>query len=273
MKIAVAADGSVRDSAVLAWAAWFARSGDDIHVVHAYQELSVAGSAWLPAVRANDHRRYEARRIVTAAESTLHAALHGSRRVSIGGSAIAGWPHQVLADMSSIADLLIIGTRVPRGRACAIDAVCPVVVVPTGWTTTQSRGRSVAVLSGRDLPTAAMDRAVDYAQRAGTSVLVVRTDDVAVDTASDLERLDLQVAGWQRPAGPPIVTEIRHNGIREGMRSLAHVIGLLVIHAAEPLDTDAIRFALDELAIPVVLCKTSHSSIDRVQQSDAVLAR
>lgn len=258
MKIAIAVDGSVRDRAVLAWAASFARPGDDLHVVHAYQELSLHGSAWLPAVRANDHRRHRARSVLSSAQSVLLAALQRDRQIAVGGSALVGWPHQVLADISAVADLLVVGSRPGPGPACLIDASCPVVVVPAEWTIARARGRSVGVVCHAELSTAAMDRAVEYACRAGMSVLVLQSHDdgrhsaARLSEAGQLERLDLQVAGWQRVGGPPIVAEVRPDGPVEAVRSAAAVLALLVVDAGSEQQAIS-RLAVDELHLPVFI--------------------
>lgn len=249
MKIAIAVDGSERDSAVLAWSARFARPGDDLHVVHAYRELSLAGSVWLPAVRAGDRRRHDARRVVNVAQSVLHAALGNDRRLAVGGSTVTGAPHQVLSDLSAVADLLVVGSHPRPGAVCEIDAACPVAVVPGGWA--GSRSHDVGVLTGPLLSTEAMDRASSYAQRGGRTVLVVRTATEAAP--ADLESLDLQVASWSRPDGPPIVTEVRHDDPADGVRALRRVLDLIVVDAGDEAMRSAVRVALDELGIPVVL--------------------
>lgn len=272
MKIAIAVDGSCRDADVLSWAAWFARPGDDVHVVHAYQELALGGSAWLPAVRANDRRRHDAWHILTRAQSVLHAALAPhDRQIAIGGSTITGWPHRVLADMSTIVDLLIVGTRPGPGPACSIDAACPVTVVPKAWTAQRAQARSVGVVCGRDLSVRAMDSAAGLAQRLGMTVVVVQVDDTSQGDANALERLDLQIADWEGSDAAPIVTEIRHEEVGDALRSLKHVLALVVVDT-DSLSDRAARVAVDELNLPVMLVGTDSSVCVPPRDATVVLA-
>ena len=259
MKIAVAVDGSARDSAVLAWTAHFARPGDDVHVIHAYQELALEGSAWLPAVRANDHRRHQARRVVATAQSSLHASLIHARQIAVGGSVVTGWPHQVLADVSTIADLLVVGSRPGPGPACVLAAACPVVIVPASWRPGPATGHDVGVLCGRTLPLAAIDGAVDVARREHMSVVVLQLAEPAdgdgaaprFAEAAQLERLDMQLAAWDGTDYPPMVAEVRREDFSESLRALSHVVALVATMDAAEFDP-ATRTALDELHVPVL---------------------
>jgi hypothetical protein len=275
MRIALAVDGTVRDAAVLAWSVAFAQPGDDLHVVHAYQELALGGSAWLPAVRANDARRDKARQVINSAQAVIHRSLDRARQIVVGGSVLAGWPHQVLTDLSSVADLLVVGSRPGPGPAWALETACPVVVVPPGWRNEPFRGRSVAVVRARDLPVPAMDRAVEFAQRSSMSVLVVHCDDGVVTEAEDdaaaLEQLGIQLAPWEHGGGgPAVVAEVRHDFLADGLRALEGGLGLVVLEAgAQP--AELVHLVVDELRVPVALVQPEHSAHEQPTAGRSVL--
>jgi hypothetical protein len=278
MRIAVAVDGTERDAAVLAWSAAFAQPGDDVHVVHAYQALALGGSVWMPAVRANDSRRDKARRVINSAQASLHRSLDRARQIVVGGSVLVGWPHQVLADLSTVADILVVGSRPGPGPVSVLDGACPVIVVPTEWRRGIRHGRSVGVPCGTDLPIVAMDRAVELAHRSLMSVLVLRCTgepvgsgvSEPVSVAGHLEQLDLQVAPWEHVGGPAIVAEVRREDPAAALRSLTHVLGLLVVEAGA-LPANLLRLVVDELQLPVVVVQPDYAAALRAASDRPVL--
>jgi hypothetical protein len=82
------------------------------------------------------------------------------------------------------------------------------------------------------------------------------SDWAALEETAQAEQLDMELASWDSPGGPPIVTEVRHDAPIEQLRALADTLGLAVLQvdfgtsaAAEP----AVRAALGELRIPVLV--------------------
>src|SRR5689334_3955662 len=105
---AVAATGDEGDLAALQWAAEEARYGDSIHAMHPYSLLELRECSWRPAIAANDERRSDARRFVAMSVRAVHQA---NREVVADGSAVVGRALPVLADVSEIADVVVISDQ------------------------------------------------------------------------------------------------------------------------------------------------------------------
>jgi hypothetical protein len=180
----------------------------------------------------------------------------------------------VLTDLSSVADLLVVGSRPGPGPAFVLQAACPVVVVPSDWRGETVRGRSVAVVRGRGLPVTAIDRAVVMAHRNRMSVLVIHCPDhqdweARGDTRA-LEQLDMQLARWEYAGGPAIVAEVRHDELADGLRSVSPALALVVLEAgAQP--TELVRLVVDELRLPVALVQPEHSAHEQPTAGRSVL--
>lgn len=248
-------DDTEESAAALRWAAAEARPGvDALHVVHAFALLSFAESSWTPAVQANDARRASARTLVNTVIRHTRARRPG---VDVDGSAIVGAPVPVLADLSQIADLVVIGgvsgdgtgRRGPGrhiGRRVATRAACPIVVVPDGAVPTSAPTRPVAVLlHGQDLRPDVLDFGFAAAARRGTSLLVVHSWTLGVEPDAQ-ERseivqwetehqklLDAALAGCQeRFARVPVLVQLRQESSYLATRELHESAQLLVVGRA-----------------------------------------
>jgi nucleotide-binding universal stress UspA family protein len=106
---------------------------------------SVPASYWsgAPVELAGDEERVaEIRKTAEAAVEKIAEKLGADRPESVTVTAISGFPVQTLVDVSSGADLLVVGTRGGGGFASLVvgsvcnqvvhHAHCPVVVVPSG---------------------------------------------------------------------------------------------------------------------------------------------
>jgi hypothetical protein len=184
-RLLVAADGSRTDAAVLTWVAEHVDPRDRVHVVHAYAgDDERRGARPGPrAYRATSTRRVaEAWRPVVRAEAALQTSQRtGSPRCEVGGAALAGDAADVLVELSTAADLLVLGadhrTRMGPGVAVRVReaARCPVVLVPRGWRPEADRRAPVTVLLDRpSLPRGALDLAHHEAVSGGVGLRVVQ---------------------------------------------------------------------------------------------------
>lgn len=182
------------DRAAIEWALHDARPGvDAVHLVYAYVPLLLPGCAWDRVARARDARYQRAQRILAQSMQRVRSA-HGD--VLAGGSAIAGLPDDVLIELSSVVDLVVIGddsasTSDRRRISWRVQdsARCPVVCVPPGY---QPRidARPVTVVAGEHgLPENALEFAAAAAQRRGVGLDVSRS-------WSSLHADGLDGAGW-----------------------------------------------------------------------------
>jgi hypothetical protein len=182
--IAVGVRDRSHDAAALRWAADDAVAGlDSLHVVHAYVPLRLDGCAWDPVSRARDARYLAARRIAAQAVQHITTSHRGLR---VSDSAIAGLPEDVLYELSSIVDVLVIGVigvigddaDQPAHRELVErvqDAArCPVVTVPSD--ALPGRDRPVTVVADEaGLPEAALTFAAEFAQRHDVALQVSRS--------------------------------------------------------------------------------------------------
>jgi hypothetical protein len=195
------------DRAAIAWALNDARPGvDAVHLVHAYVPLLLSGCTWDRVTRARDARYQCAHRVLAQSLQRVRSA-HGE--VLVGGSVIAGLPDDVLIELSSVVDLVVIGDDSaapsdPRRISWRIQdaARCPVVCVPW-WYEPRSDARPVRVVAGEDgLSGSVLDFAAAAASRRGVGLEVSRpwsalhADglDGAGWLAEQQEELDAQVA-------------------------------------------------------------------------------
>ncbi|TXL57511.1 universal stress protein [Aeromicrobium terrae] len=122
-EVVVGVDGSDSSAAAVRWAAQYAhRTGHQLRLVCAFER------------DADDASRHHAQDLIRAA-----------RRIAgddVAGTTIPGEPAQVLVDLSTRADVLVLGRHGTSGLihsalgsvgdTCARMAACPVVVVPAG---------------------------------------------------------------------------------------------------------------------------------------------
>lgn len=240
--IAVAVQDADRDAAALAWAAFDAVAGvDSVHVVHCYIPLHVDDCSWAPVTRARDDRRQAAKRIAATAVQRLRAMRPG---LTVDGSAIAGLPSDVVIELSSVVDVVVVGADRP-GRSIGTRHValrvqeharCPVVCVPAGHRLPDD-GPPVTVVAGADgIPEAAMRFAAGYAHRHGVALQVSRAwADLhegdrpgATWLAHQQEELDAQLASW-RAAHPYVPISARIELEDDWLPGLAAHSGLLVV--------------------------------------------
>lgn len=134
-EIVVGVDGSANGRAALRWSVAHARSGDTIHLIHAWSASPAVVEAGLASAdddsAALAFLRHEAAR---AHELGLPPD------VKVTTSAVSGDPRVALFDAARGADLLVIGARghsgiagLLMGSACTYltrHAPCPTVIVP-----------------------------------------------------------------------------------------------------------------------------------------------
>lgn len=267
--IAVGVDRSPQSDAAAEWAGAWARPGQDaVHVVHAVDLLALDGCAWPPALRVNETRRAEGHRVVAAAIAGLRSAHRG---LDVDGSAIAGAPGLVLAEMAQVVDLLVVGAPTVHpvedeavhrhvGRRLSGHAACPVVVCPAQDKTPRDELPVGVLVDASDLPSAALGLAADLAVERGVALLVVVPwtprcstapepgEDVALWESRMQERLGLELADLQehRP-GLGVGVELRQEDARGALASCADGVAVLVV-PREGLGTHR-----DELLPPTAL--------------------
>src|SRR3954470_24661571 len=97
----------LHDRATIEWAVGEAAPGrDSVHLVHAYVPLRLDGCAWAPVSTDRDRRHTVATRVVAQA---VQRASEGHHALEVGGSAIGGLPDDVLIELGSVVDVLVIG--------------------------------------------------------------------------------------------------------------------------------------------------------------------
>jgi hypothetical protein len=179
--IAVAVRDADEDVAVLAWAAFDSVAGvDAVHVVHCYTPIGLHDCYWTQVTRARDDRRRTANRIAAVAAARVRAA---GRELVVDGSALAGPPADVLIELSSVTDVVVVGADAPADPAASRHvartvqerAECPVVCVPAGYRP-RADGTSVVVIADDSgIHEAAMRFAAAYAHRHRVALQVSRT--------------------------------------------------------------------------------------------------
>jgi hypothetical protein len=182
------------DRAAIEWAAYDARPAvDAVHLVHAYVPLLLSGCTWDRVTRAQDARHQRAHRVLA---QSMQRVRSGRGDLQVEGSVIAGLPDDVLIELSSVVDLVVIGDD----SASASDrrriswrvqdsARCPVVCVPQEYEP-RFDARPVTVVAGEDgLPENALQFAAAAAHRRGVGLEISRS-------WSSLHGDGLGGAGW-----------------------------------------------------------------------------
>lgn len=168
------------DRATIEWALNDARPGlDALHLVHAYVPLLLPGCTWDPVTRARDARYQRARRLLAESMQRIRSGRPGAR---VDGSVIGGLPDDVLIELSTVVDLVVIGddSATPSDRRLISwriqdRARCPVVCVPSGYAPGID-ARPVAVVAGdRGLSRYALEFAASAAHRRGVGLEVSRS--------------------------------------------------------------------------------------------------
>lgn len=205
--IAVGIRDQVRDRHALAWAVSDAvAERDTLHVVHAYVPLKLDGCSWAPVTVAREMRQSTAQRKVAQA---VQFVADTDARIDVSGSAVAGRPRDVLDELSTVVDLLVIGedlaSQLTGVGGVQDTASCPLVCVPNDEVPS-SPGLPVTVL-GDDfgLSEAALQFGFSAASRRGTTVQVARSWASLHESqppttdwlAHQQEELDIQLADWQ----------------------------------------------------------------------------
>ncbi len=256
--IAVGVDRSAQSDAAVEWACGAARSGRDVvHVVHAVDQLALDGCTWPPVLRLNEQRRAAGHRVVASAVAALRSRCPG---LEVDGSAIAGPPGLVLAEMAHVVDLVVVGAPpvhpiedepVHRhvGRRLSGHAACPVVVCPAEDKVARDDLPVAVLIDGVGLPRRALDIAFDLAADRGVPLEVLVPwapgGPLAPEPDEDLwlwetrrqKELDLELADRQEAhPGVGVSIELRRGDAR-GVVALCHdTVGLLVV-AREGLGT------------------------------------
>ena len=240
--IAVGVRDPTHDAAPLAWAAADAQAGcDAVHVAHAYVPLRLQGCAWEPVARERDARYLAGSRIAARAVQRVVSLSSGLRT---GGSTIAGLPEDVLIELSTVVDLLVIGddsAAPPGARRIAWRvqdaASCPVVAVPHGWRPTSAGHPVTLVVDELGIRPGAIEHAAAAAMRRGSGLRVSRTwrslhedEQPSPDwLAHQQEELDTQLADW-RERYPQLALAARIEfGEDDWLRPLAASSSLIVV--------------------------------------------
>jgi len=272
------------DAAAVSWACDYVIRGDDLHLVAAYRELTVAGMRWFPALRAADAHRDEVR------NAMARAAADGRRqvpeRVDFGVSVVATDRSALIRDVVCVADVVVIGVpstapdrfavgeakRLVRGFSDVVAHRGVLVLVPERH---EVDSETVVVpVHGADLVAEVLDVAATAAGRRSGQVRVIsvwapeRAAEVDVDAAlrehtGTLEqRLD-EWARQRRPEDcPPIVVEVVRTSMEAKFGRIAGGFGLVVIGngrgpGAHDEITDAAVIAMERFAVPVMVANTA----------------
>lgn len=202
--IAVGVRSVETDRAVLDWALAAAGPHDIVHVVHAF------------VPRQAGDQRLVAQRVVRRA--TQYAT--GEHTSAVVGSAIAGLPHDVLVEMSSAVDLLVIGAdHGPRAQVAdwvQDRATCPVIVVPESYRAVRDSRPVTVVGDDRGFGASALDFAAATARRRHVTLQVARVWSAKRDgqlspgwLAERQEEMDLTLADLSiRHPGLPVLARI-----------------------------------------------------------------
>lgn len=240
--IAVGVRDPEYDAAALAWAVADAQADcDAVHVVHAYVPLRLEGCAWEPVARERDARYLTGSRVAARAVQTAVSLDPGLRT---GGSTIAGLPEDVLIELSTVVDLLVVGddsAAPPGSRRIAWrvqDAAgCPVVAIPHGWRATALGHPVTLVVDELGIRPGAMRHAVSAALRRGSGLRVTRTwrslhEDEQPSPgwlAHQQEELDTQLADWRERYPQLALTARIEFGEDDWLRPLAAASSLIVV--------------------------------------------
>src|SRR3954469_25897594 len=208
--IGVGVHDVLHDRATVEWALDEAAPGRDVvHLVHAYVPLRLDGCAWAPVSTDRDRRHTAASRIVAQA---VQRASEGHHALEIGGSAIGGLPDDVLIELGSVVDLLVIGDDshdrlIDRKISSRVQAHarCPIISVPRDYFAPADDRPITVVVDEDGLAEQVMAFAADFARRRNRTLLVSRAWSSLHEgklagprwLAEQQEELDGQLAGWR----------------------------------------------------------------------------
>lgn len=246
----------LHDRATIDWAVRDARAGRDVvHLVHAYVPLRLEGCAWGPVSTDRDRRHTAASRVVAQAVQRASEAHHG---LEVGGSAIGGLPDDVLIELGSVVDLIVIGDDshdplVARKISTRVQdhARCPIVSVPRDYFAGDDERPVTVVADDRGLVEPVMTFAADLARRRHRTLQVSRAWSSLHEgkvagpgwLAEQQEELDEQLAGW-RAAYPELAVTARLELGYSWLDRLRAVSSLLVTAARS---VDLVRSPSDPL--------------------------
>lgn len=166
--IVVGVRDAAADAATLRWVATEAVPGHDVvHLVHAYVPVRLEDCSWEPVVRRRTADRLHATRTVSMAMQQVRGLCPDLR---VEASAVAGLPSDVLGEFARIVDLVVVGSGSRHRSATSVgqwvDAACPVIRVPSGWTWPPATAPVIVV--GRDegdVPPSALAFGAEWALR------------------------------------------------------------------------------------------------------------
>lgn len=244
-RIAVAVRDVDEDAAALTWAAFDAMARvDSVHVVHAYEPVRLDGCVWEPVLRERDKRRHLADRAAARAAQRLRASRDS---FPVDSSAIGGTPEEVLCELSTVADLIVVGADRPSSPTSVHRVAeyllghtrCPVVCVPRGHRLPDDGAPVTVIGDDQGLPATALEFAAGYAQRHGVALQVSRAwstlhEGDHPDTtwlAHQQEELDTELAGW-REGHRDVAVSARIELDDDWLPRLAAYSALLVVPAA-----------------------------------------
>ena len=221
--IGVGVHDAGHDRATVDWAIGDAVGGrDEVHLVHAYVPLRLDGCGWQPVSTLRDRRHAAATRIVAQA---VQRASEDRAELVIGGSAIGGLPDDVLIELSSVVDLLVIGDDTPDARVqrkittrVQDTAHCPVACIPRDYVVASDDDRPVTVVvDDFGLVEPVLAFGTGQARRRGTSLQVSRAWSSLHEgrvaspqwLAEQQEQLDAQLASWRmRNPDVPVIARL-----------------------------------------------------------------
>lgn len=216
-RVVVAVRDYQHDHAAIDWALSHATPGvDNVHLIHAYPPLHLDGCHWPPVEHSRETRELAGRRVIAVALQRITA---GHRALRPDGSAVAGTPEEVLAEISEVADLLVLGddSNDPETEhritwRVQNAAHCPVVCVPISYRPAADAKPVTVVVDDQGLPDTAMVFGTEVALRAGVGLQVSRSwsalheplPETGEWLAEQQQELDAQLADWrqQYPALP-----------------------------------------------------------------------
>lgn len=177
--IVVGISDADHDRAAMAWAAVEADPGrDSIHLVHAYTPLRLEGCSWGPVATARNDRRQRAGLVVSQACQRFRESHPG---VEVSGSAVAGEDWDVLAEFSTVADLIVVGEdQASPGAATTASRVarlaqCPTTTVPADYLPDPAGRNPVTVfVDSAAIDMAAVEYALAEAARRNVSLRVAQ---------------------------------------------------------------------------------------------------
>jgi hypothetical protein len=208
--IGVGVHDAAHDRATIEWALNDAVARrDEVHLVHAYVPLRLDGCAWMPVSTVRDRRHSTASRVIAQA---VQKATESHGDLVIGGSAIGGLPDDVLIELSSVVDLLVIGDdsvdgRVQRKVTSRVQdaARCPLVCVPHDYFPIADDRPVTVVVDESGLAEPVLAFAAAHARRRGATLQVSRAWSSLHEgrivgpqwLAEQQEELDAQLSSWR----------------------------------------------------------------------------